>query len=145
MIAMMYWYGGGMSGWGYALMAVSMVLFWGAVIFAIVALVRSFGRGGQSSAVSPPPEHLLAERFARGEIGEEEYRQRLSVLHDAGHPAGSRPAAPAATSGRLPPLPGAAPRTRPRRMRRSPERRSPTPFGIYPPGVYVRRHDGDAA
>ncbi len=32
---MMYWYGSGMSGWGYALMTVSMVLFWGAVIFGM--------------------------------------------------------------------------------------------------------------
>ncbi len=44
---MMYWYGSGMSGWGYALMTVSMVLFWGAVIFGIVMLVRHFGRSSQ--------------------------------------------------------------------------------------------------
>jgi len=27
MITMMYWHGSGMSGWGYALMTVSMILF----------------------------------------------------------------------------------------------------------------------
>ncbi|MEW2558755.1 SHOCT domain-containing protein [Streptomyces griseorubiginosus] len=30
--------------------------------------------------VPPSPEQLLAERFARGEIDEEEYRRRMSVL-----------------------------------------------------------------
>jgi len=81
-----------MSGWGYALMTVSMILSWGAVIVGVVALVRYFGRSGQPPAAPPPPqsaesppspERLLAERFARGEIDEEEYRQRLAVLRGA--------------------------------------------------------------
>jgi len=106
---MMYWYGSGMSGWGYGLMTVSMILFWGAVIFGIVLLVRYFGRSGQppaapsppQSAESPPsPERLLAERFARGEIGEEEYQQRLAVLRGAGQPADGRARPPAETSTR---------------------------------------------
>ncbi|MED7827284.1 SHOCT domain-containing protein [Streptomyces chiangmaiensis] len=29
-----------------------------------------------------PPERVLAERFARGEIDEEEYRRRLGVLRE---------------------------------------------------------------
>lgn len=105
---MMYWYGSGMSGWGYALMTVSMILFWGAVIFGIVMLVRHFGRSGQpveprspQSAESPQsPERLLAERFARGEIGEEEYRQRLAVLRGADQPADGQPRPPAGTGAR---------------------------------------------
>jgi len=96
---MMYWYGSGMSGWGYALMTVSMVLFWGAVIVGIVALVRHFGRGGQQTPAPPStpasPEQLLAERFARGEIDDEEYRQRLAVLHGT-TPAADGQARPAA-------------------------------------------------
>ena len=103
---MMYWYGSGMSGWGYALMTVSMILFWGAVIFGIVLLVRYFGRSGQPPAARPPrsaeppqsPERLLAERFARGEIGEEEYQQRLAVLRGPGQPANSQTRPPAGTS-----------------------------------------------
>jgi putative membrane protein len=91
---MMYWYGSGMSGWGYALMTISMVLFWGAVIVGIVALVRHFGRGGQQTPAPPSqpaaPEQLLAERFARGEIDEEEYRRRLAVLHGGGQAAGGQ-------------------------------------------------------
>jgi len=93
-ITVMYWYGSGMSGWGYALMTVSMVLFWGAVIAGIVLLVRHFGRSGQQTLAPPSqpasPEQLLAERFARGEIDEEEYRQRLAVLQGAGQAADGR-------------------------------------------------------
>ena len=104
---MMYWYGSGMSGWGYALMTVSMILFWGAVIFGIVMLVRHFGRNGQPPAEPRPPqslespqspERLLAERFARDEIDEEEYRQRLAVLQSEGRPANGQARPPAGTS-----------------------------------------------
>ena len=106
---MMYWYGSGMSGWGYALMTVSMILFWGAVIFGIVMLVRYIGRSGQPPAEprSPQPlespqspERLLAERFARGEIGEEEYRQRRAVLRSTGPAADGQARPPAATGAR---------------------------------------------
>ena len=94
---MMYWYGSGMSGWGYALMTVSLILFWGAVVFGIVMLVRSFGRGSQPPAATQAPkapQTLLAERFARGEIGDEEYGQRLSVLRGTDQCADSRTLAP---------------------------------------------------
>jgi putative membrane protein len=104
MITMMYWYGSGMSGWGYALMTVSMILFWGAVIAGVVALVRYFGRSGQEPPLPPPPqsagspsapERLLAERFARGEINEDEYRQRLAVLRGTDQPANGQVRPPA--------------------------------------------------
>lgn len=80
----MFWYGNGMSGWGYALMTVGMVLFWGLVIVGAVALVRYAGRADREISTSParewPPEQVLANRFARGEIDDEEYRQRLDTL-----------------------------------------------------------------
>ncbi|WP_418961583.1 SHOCT domain-containing protein [Streptomyces tritici] len=41
-------------------------------------------------AHSPPccasPEQQLAERFARGDIDEEDYRRRLDALHGSGPP-----------------------------------------------------------
>ena len=77
---MMFWYGSGMSGWGYALMTVSMVVFWGLVIFGIVVLIRYLGRSSQRSEGNGTPEQLLAERFARGEIDEQEYQSRLATL-----------------------------------------------------------------
>ena len=83
---MMFWWGQGMNGWGYALMSVNMVLFWGVVILGIVALVRNLGRSSQSSggagAPRPSAEQVLAERFARGEIDEPEYTSRLAALRD---------------------------------------------------------------
>jgi putative membrane protein len=79
---MMWWFGSGMNGWGYGLMTVSMVLFWVLVIFGVVALVRYLGRQDRISAAPATPEELLADRFARGEIDEDEYRRRLDVLMD---------------------------------------------------------------
>lgn len=79
----MYWYGHEMGGWGYPLTLIGMVVFWAAVIYGIVALVRYTGRsrrqGGEPDR-APGAERLLAERFARGEIGEDEYRRRLAAL-----------------------------------------------------------------
>ncbi len=86
----MYWYGHGMGGWGFGLMTFSFLLFWALVVVAIVLLVRHFGRGaGHQGGPFPPgpygthastAEQLLAERFARGEIDEEEYQRRLNTL-----------------------------------------------------------------
>jgi len=79
---MMYW-GNGMGGWGYLLMAMSMVVFWGLLIAGVVLLVRYVA--GERPRPAPPlagpdPRAVLAERFARGDINEDDYRQRLKVL-----------------------------------------------------------------
>lgn len=78
----MYWYEDHMSGWGYGLMTLSMVLFWGLLLTGTVLLVRWLGRDGRRSpgADPPSPQQLLAERFARGEIDEDDYRRRLETL-----------------------------------------------------------------
>lgn len=80
---MMYWYGEGMNGWGYALMTVSMILFWGLVIAGGVAIARYLSRPPRAvdaHTARPTPEQILAERFARGEIDQREYRERLQTL-----------------------------------------------------------------
>ncbi|WP_431238032.1 SHOCT domain-containing protein [Mycolicibacterium aichiense] len=83
---MMFWYGHDMSGWVYAGMAIGMVVFWVLIIAGIVMLIRYTTGAPQGPAVPqfPPygesPERLLAARFARGEIDEAEYRQRLAAL-----------------------------------------------------------------
>jgi putative membrane protein len=79
----MYYGGNGVEWWGWLLMALGMVAFWGVVIWGIVSLVR-WGTASRTS--TPPsgdesPEALLNRRFAAGEINEDEYRHRLDVLH----------------------------------------------------------------
>ena len=85
---MMFWYDHNMGWWGYAGMGVGMVLFWALLIAGIVALVV-YTSGNRSDRRIPPestsassPEEVLAARFARGEIDETEYRDRLAVLRD---------------------------------------------------------------
>jgi putative membrane protein len=83
----MMWYGDGMGGWGFALMAASTLVFWVALIAGGIALFRYLNRTAAKSGTGetrPTPEQLLAERFARGEIDEEEYRRRLDTLSGAG-------------------------------------------------------------
>lgn len=77
---MMYW-NGDMGVWGYVLMGVSFVLFWGAIITALILLARSLGPGNRRyEPGAGNAEHLLAERFARGDINETEYNTGLAVL-----------------------------------------------------------------
>jgi putative membrane protein len=72
-------------GWGYGLVSgLFSLLLIALIILAIVALVRylghqteGFGKGGRRQTRA---EEILAERFARGEIDEEEYRRRSSLL-----------------------------------------------------------------
>lgn len=54
------------------------LLFWAAVVIGAVAL---FGRRRRSDAVNTGAE-ALAERYARGDIDEDEYRKRLRVLRE---------------------------------------------------------------
>ncbi len=74
----MFWYGDHASGWGWALMSIGMVLVWGLVITGIVLLIRSVA--SSRNQPSQTPEQLLAERFARGEIDQDEYFRRLDAL-----------------------------------------------------------------
>lgn len=80
---MMYWYGDHMSGWGWVLMTLGTVAFWGLLIAGVVLLIRTSGNGAQPSDQSllrATPEQLLSERFARGEIDEDDYSSRMVAL-----------------------------------------------------------------
>jgi len=99
---MVYWghlYHGGIT-WGVWLLGILLtVAFWGLLIIAIIWLVRGIRRGGHRLPLGgqrgpwgwhppvPPAEAILAERFARGEIDEDEYRVRLAVLRGAPGPS----------------------------------------------------------
>jgi putative membrane protein len=78
---MMYW-GSGMGGWGMLLVTVSNLLFVGLLIAGAPALIRYASRSArQDSAADPAPaQWVLADRFARSEIDEDEYERRLGVL-----------------------------------------------------------------
>lgn len=80
------WYGDGhMIGmhWGWW-------IFWLVVVAFLVWLVARMTGTSSSSAGTPPPppprqgpEEILRERFAKGEISEEEFRKRLHAIRES--------------------------------------------------------------
>ncbi len=84
-----YGYGGG-THWGlWVLMIVAMVIFWGALAWIIVTLVRHRGvPPGSTPPTSGPGSaqpgsdalRILDERLARGDIDEDEYTRRRSLI-----------------------------------------------------------------
>jgi putative membrane protein len=82
---MMYGWNGGWGVWGWVLMALMMLIFWGGVVTVVILLVRgrSSGTPGPSGPYGTPhdeAERILNERFARGEIDETEFTARRTAL-----------------------------------------------------------------
>jgi putative membrane protein len=73
-----YWHGhdGGVAAW---LWFAWMVLFWGGLAAAGVYFIR---RRPTHLDAGLEAEDVLAERYARGEIDDDEYRRRRAVLHE---------------------------------------------------------------
>ncbi|MET8765696.1 SHOCT domain-containing protein [Streptomyces sp. NPDC004658] len=78
-----------MNAWGWIAMSLGTLLFWALIIAVGVLFFRFSSRptsadGGHGSWQKAPagggPEQILAERYARGEIDEDEYRRRLATL-----------------------------------------------------------------
>ena len=99
---MMYYGGGHMSGWGWFGMTIGMIAFWALLIGLAMLVYRGLTSGDTSNAAkdessgrtSADPRQILAERYARGEIDEDEYQRRLTTLTGAGtgtphHPVSS--------------------------------------------------------
>jgi putative membrane protein len=84
MPARMPWYDGGFSPW-----FLLFPLFWILVIGLLIFAGRRAWRSNRNWAATQGGESVLRERYARGEIDENEYRQRLQVLReqDRGRPA----------------------------------------------------------
>ena len=73
-------------GWwwmGLVPMGLAMVLFWGALIWFAVWLVHRSDRAPSNGPPAPDARDILEERFARGEIDEEEFQRRSKVLAGA--------------------------------------------------------------
>lgn len=76
------------AGW-MVLMMVLMVLFWGAIFFGIVWLVRG-AFDGSSGRRRESPTDVLERRFAEGAISVEDYTARREVLARDTGPASPR-------------------------------------------------------
>jgi putative membrane protein len=72
-VVMMGWHVG-MGAWNVSSVVVGLLVL-GAGVVGVLLLVR-----GMANTEPSTPARLLAERFARGEIDEEEYRSRLAAL-----------------------------------------------------------------
>jgi len=82
---MMGWYHDG-AGWGgWLVMTIAMIAFWAMVIVAVVVLFRGNKSGGEESSPRHGPMDILDQRFARGEIDEDEYHARSAVLRTSIH------------------------------------------------------------
>jgi putative membrane protein len=75
----MWWGDGGMPTWGWAWIGMgwlTMVLFWGAVIWTVVWVVRRTTGGPQAGPGERPSAlEIVRERYARGEISRDEFEQ----------------------------------------------------------------------
>ena len=91
---MHYGYGNGGDHWGlWVLMVVAMFVFWGALAWIIVTLVRHRGTPTGSIKAVPGPGstrpgsdalRILNERLARGDIDEDGYTRRRSLIEGPG-------------------------------------------------------------
>jgi putative membrane protein len=77
---MMFWYGNHPGvGWS-IVMTLVMLVFWGGIAAFMVYALRGALSGRSPNGAKPDPKQILADRFAQGEIDEDEYRSRLKVL-----------------------------------------------------------------
>lgn len=82
---MMGWYHEGVGWGGWIVMTLAMVTFWALVIVAVVAIFRGTKTSSGAGPTSKEPLDILNQRFARGEIDEQEYHARQAVLHASVH------------------------------------------------------------
>jgi putative membrane protein len=84
---MMNGWSGSPSAWEWVWMLVAVVALWALAGAGVVAATRFLHQGRSPRELESAPrrsaEEVLADRFARGEIGEDEYWQRLHALRAA--------------------------------------------------------------
>lgn len=71
----MMWWGGSWSWGAWLAMSLTMAVFWGLLAWALVSAARSGDNSRRNSG-----EDILADRFARGEIDEDEFRRRREMI-----------------------------------------------------------------
>ncbi|HHI93396.1 MAG TPA: SHOCT domain-containing protein [Gammaproteobacteria bacterium] len=69
-------------GWSMGFGGLFMILFWGLIIFGIVAVVRWLTGNGKNTGLPEQKTALdiLKERYARGEIDEQEFQRKRRDL-----------------------------------------------------------------
>jgi putative membrane protein len=87
---MMYYGGGHMSGWGWFGLTIGLIVFWGLLIALAVIAYRALTGGSAASGqnagtATTDPRQILAQRYARSEIDEDEYSRRLATLSGTPH------------------------------------------------------------
>jgi putative membrane protein len=75
----MMWWNGDWNGWAWFAMSVSMLVFWALVGVLIWAVVRSVS-SPSGTPTTPSAEDILRQRYAAGELDDEEYVRRLHTL-----------------------------------------------------------------
>jgi putative membrane protein len=73
-----------MSGWGVAAACTGSLLLGVALVLAAFALLSHRRRA--ATVAGDQPEQLLAARYARGEVDDEEYHRRLDTLRRSSSP-----------------------------------------------------------
>ena len=82
------WHNDAWGGWWFVMPLVA-VAFWAAVIWIVVSLFRGRPGPDPNGDVRPAtPEEILAQRYASGEIDDDEYRRRIDTLRGAPHQGG---------------------------------------------------------
>ena len=76
----MMWWNNGMGWAGWVVMILAMVAVWALVVFAGIAIFRGMRNGRAGTPTERDAAQLLDERFARGEIGIDEYHARQDAL-----------------------------------------------------------------
>jgi putative membrane protein len=70
-------------GWGWGMGIIHGLLWWAILILGIIVLVRLLGRDSGRAATAPPAEtalDILKKRYARGEIGKQEFEEKKRDL-----------------------------------------------------------------
>lgn len=73
---------GDWGGWGMGFGGIFMILFWGLVIVGIVALAKWLLSAPGSGGSGKRPLEILKERYARGEITQEQYERMRRELDE---------------------------------------------------------------